>query len=166
LGAGDGLGHVAARARADHGDHVLGGVGYRQRQEAGVCGGALDHLDAAAVRHVHVEEDDVGLGRLDLGHRLVDGRGVAHELDEVLELRANAGAEELVVIHDQYARHSSLSSTSVPSGELFTVARPPWRSIRPTIDSRMPRRSSGTALGSKPGPRSRTKTLIAPSLAS
>ena len=29
----DVLGHVAARAGADHGDHVLGGVGHRQRQE-------------------------------------------------------------------------------------------------------------------------------------
>ena len=35
---------------------------------------------------------------------------------------------------------------------------PPWRSIRPMIDSRTPRRSAGTASGSKPGPRSRTKT--------
>ena len=46
LVAGDVLGHVAARAGADHGDHVLGGVGDRQRQEAGAqlaaprCGGS------------------------------------------------------------------------------------------------------------------------------
>ena len=32
-------------------------------------------------------------------------------------------------------------------GAVCTTARPPWRSIRPTIDSRTPRRSAGTAVG-------------------
>ena len=41
---------------------------------------------------------------------------------------------------------SSTSSTSVPPppGAAWIAARPPWRSIRPTIDSRTPRRSAGT----------------------
>ncbi len=39
LGAGDRLGHVAARAGADHRDHVLGRVADRQREEANLPGG-------------------------------------------------------------------------------------------------------------------------------
>ncbi len=56
------------------------------------------------------------------------------------------------------AGRGSLSRTSVPSGLLVMVAVPPWRFIRPMIDSRTPSRSAGTASGSKPGPRSLTKT--------
>ena len=56
---------------------------------------------------------------------------------------------------------ASINSTSVPpSGELTMRALPPWRSIRPRIDSRTPRRSAGMASGSKPGPRSRTNTWV------
>ena len=96
--------------------------------------------------------------RLDGAHRLLDAARLAGDLEQRLELRAHARAEELVVVHDQDARlahwrSSSTSSTSVPPpGALVTRARPPWRSMRPTIDSRTPRRSPGTALGSKPGP--------------
>ena len=54
------------------------------------------------------------------------------DLEQRLELRAHAGAEELVVVHDQDARlghappsRSSTSSTSVPDpGALVIVARP------------------------------------------
>ncbi len=46
------------------------------------------------------------------------------------------------------------------AGRRVDAARPPWRSMRPTIDSRTPRRSAGTAPGSKPGPRSRTNTSM------
>src|SRR5205085_5823089 len=120
----------------------------------------------AAVGHVDVEQDDVGRQLADgvdgLGHR----RRVADDVDEAVELRAHAGAKQLVVVDEDDAdagSHgalgSSTSSTSVPPpGEAWIVARPPWRSIRPTIDSRTPRRSAGTADGSTPGPRSRTKT--------
>ena len=60
---------------------------------------------------------------------------------------------------------SMVSSTSVPSpGSLRISARPPCRFMRPIIDSRMPRRSSGTASGSKPGPRSSMNTRASPSL--
>jgi hypothetical protein len=121
-----------------------------------------DHLHAAAARHLDVEQHDVGLGLEHEPHRVLDGRGVAAHLDEPVELRAHAGAEQVVVVDDHDGRHRfSTSSTSVPSpGAVCTTARPPWRSIRPTIDSRTPRRSAGTAAGSKPGPRSRTNTSI------
>ena len=42
------------------------------------------------------------------------------------------------------------------------LAVPPERSMRPTIDSRTPLRSAGTAAGSKPAPRSRTNTCARP----
>ena len=69
----------------------------------------------------------------------------------------------MVVDQHDAALHDALrgrcSSTSVPSPGLeTTVARPPARSIRPSIDSTRPRRSAGTAARSKPAPRSRTKT--------
>ena len=173
LVGGDGLRHVAARARADGGDHVLGGVGGRQREEERVgrlLGRAADHRHAAAVGHVDVEQDDVGALRGDQRDRLLDAGRLADELDVALELGAHAGAEQPVVVDDRDARHAvpgSVSSTSVPApGAEWIAARPPWRAMRPTIDSRTPRRSAGTAAGSKPGPRSRTKTCSASSEAS
>jgi DNA-binding NarL/FixJ family response regulator len=99
-------------------------------------------------------------------------RHLARDLEQRLELRAHAGAEELVVVHNQdaglaHGRSSSVSSTSVPApGELVMRPRPPCRLIRPTIDSRTPRRSGGSAPGSKPGPRSRTNTCVRESLLS
>ena len=89
----------------------------------------------------------------------------ADDVHEPVELRAHARAEQRVVVDDHDARHGSItSSTSVPCpGVLWTLARPPWRSMRATIESRTPRRSAGTASGSKPGPRSRTNTSARPS---
>src|SRR5689334_12610549 len=112
---------------------------------------------------MHVEEDDVRVELLDQRDCVGHGSGLAHDVDGVTEFGADACEEEAVIV-DEYdaARHlGSLSSTSVPfPGELVTSALPPARSSRPLIDSRMPRRSSGTAVGSKPTPRSRTKTAI------
>ena len=62
---------------------------------------------------------------------------------------------------DPFARTATgiVSSTSVPSPcRDRTVAVPPCRSILPRIDWASPRRSAPTDSGSKPLPRSRTKT--------
>src|SRR5262249_47582359 len=100
----------------------------------------------------------------DRPHRVLDRGGVAEHVDQPGELGPHAGAEQLVVVDDDDARHPSTSSTSVPwPGREWTVAVPPWRSMRPTIESRTPRRSAGTASGSNPGPRSRTNTSKRPS---
>src|SRR6185436_14445398 len=175
LVAGDALGHVAAGAGPDDRDHVLGGVGHRQRKEArrrlAQCRGAADHLHAAAVRHVHVEQHDVGVLALDGVERVLHAARLAGDLEQRLQLRAHARAKELVVVDDEDPglahERSNTSSTSVPwPVPLVTRARPPWRSMRPTIDSRTPLRSAGTASGSKPGPRSRTNTCVRESLLS
>ena len=158
VGAGDRLRHVAARAGADHVDHVLGRVGDGEREEADArpLGRDLrDHRVAAAVRQVHVEQDDVRVELADQRHRLGDGAGLADDLDRVAELAPHAGAEEVVVVdeHDAPAAHGCLprrSSTSVPVGRGRELAVPPARAIRPRIDSAMPCDPRGTASGSKP----------------
>ena len=65
LGAGDRLGDVAAGAGPDRADHVLGGVGDRQREEPGApaARGAdpAHHLGAATAGQVHVEQHHLGL---------------------------------------------------------------------------------------------------------
>src|SRR5262249_7400345 len=96
----------------------------------------------------------------DAAHGVLDGRRVAQHLDQPVELGADAGAEQLVVVDQDRRRHGSItSSTSVPwPSREWTAARPPWRSIRPTIDSRTPPRSSGTSSSVRRGPRSRTNT--------
>ena len=54
----------------------------------------------------------------------------------------------------------SRSWTQVPRPGLETMATPPpWRWMRPRIESAMPRRSVGTASGSKPSPSSRTNPV-------
>src|SRR5580700_3187400 len=56
-----------------------------------------------------------------------------------------------------------LTVTVVPApGRLAIAARPPAASIRPVIDSRMPRREGGVASGSNPRPRSVTFTTAQP----
>src|SRR5262249_4861380 len=100
----------------------------------------------------------------DQGDGLGHAAGLADDLDQVAEFGAHTGQEQAVVVdqddaplHDAFL--GSRSSTSVPApGELVTVACPPARSIRPSIDSAMPRRPAGTELRSKPAPRSRTNT--------
>ena len=99
-----------------------------------------------------------GCSRRDHLDRLVDRAGVADHVDAPAELGAHAGAEELVVVDEHDARRSAHASRSSIELDLGAVAGrvrsrrvPPWRAIRPTIDSRMPRRSSGTAARSKPG---------------
>ena len=91
----DRLGHVAARAGADDGDHVLGRVRPTARGSAGPGArrDAPDHLDAAAVRHLDVEQHDVGLG-LDDPSPIASPTvaGVAHDVDQPVELGAHAGA--------------------------------------------------------------------------
>src|SRR6185312_6244629 len=114
----------------------------------------------------------------DHGHGGLHGAGIGAHLDQPLELRLHARAEELVVVDDHDRRRRGVrhvpppssgtrcaeSDTSVPPpGMERTSARPPARSMRPRIDSRTPRRSAGTAASSKPGPRSRTYASIAPS---
>src|SRR3954453_12378599 len=166
---GDRLGDVPTCTGPDDGDHVLGVVGYREREEAllgTLLGDLLDHLDAAAARHVDVEERDVGVVSGDRPHGALDGVRLAQHLDLLLELGLDARAEDPVIIDDHDGGGGAhrpfslmLNSTSVPSpGSLRIAARPPCRFMRPIIDSRTPWRSSGTAFGSKPGPRSSMKT--------
>jgi DNA-binding NarL/FixJ family response regulator len=127
-----------------------------------------DHGDAAAAGHVDVEEDDVGAGRRDHADGLLDRAGLADDIDQSLDLGANPAPEQRVVVDDDDRRaiaHRAplaiASTTSVPDpGTETIVAVPPCRCMRPTIDSRTPRRSSGNRSGSKPGPRSRTNASI------
>src|SRR5208283_5326163 len=117
---------------------------------------------------MHVEQHDV---RAPLGYQLDSGRhlvGFANDPDRVAKLAADAGAEQMMVVDEEYRRYlggghprpgrlGMLSSTSVPSpGTAWMTAVPPWRCIRPRIDSAIPLRSSAMASESKPLPRSRT----------
>ena len=125
---------------------------------------------------MHVEQDDIGqpfIDELDGGLGLV---GFAHHLDRVAELGPDAGPEDGMVLdqedsgpptrlgrhgvggrHLTRARRGMQSWISAPSpGAERTTAEPPKRAIRARMDWAMPCRSSGTASGSKPRPRSRT----------
>src|SRR5262249_9211080 len=128
------------------------------------------HLRATAAGQVHVEEYDVRVQVGDRGDRLVDVRGLADDVDRGAELGADAGPEHRVVVDDQdldgaglahwsFSCRGSFSRTSVPvSGVERISAVPPWRDIRSRMLLRTPCRSAGMVWGSKPEPRSRTKT--------
>src|SRR4029453_445888 len=128
--------------------------------------------------------DHVGVAVPDALDRAVHVAGFAHDLELLAEFRAQAGEEEVVVVDEEHAgppgrlagvpwwgtgtaRAHALSRGIVrvtpvpPPGRLVTTALPPWRRMRPRIDSAMPRRSSGTSAGSKPLPWSRTNAVIA-----
>src|SRR5690606_22583056 len=179
--AGDRLGDVAPGPGPDDGDDVLGGVGHGQGQEHRVGQLGLQRLEdgpPAAPREVDVEEHHLRPGGPDALNGGLDVGRLPHHLDALAQLGPHAGAEHLVVVDEEdagdahgagsWARWSVRSvrsgvraisrATSVPSpGALWTSARPPWRAMRPRMDSRMPSRPGSTASGSKPRPRSRTK---------
>src|SRR5262249_26005812 len=122
-----------------------------------------DHFGATTARQVYVEQHDIRSHRADRRHRLVDVAGLTDDLNLGTELGPYTGAAQSMVVHqdDSYGRrhraiHGSESSTSVPPpGEVRICTVPPARCIRSRIESRRPRRSSGTVSGSKPLPRSR-----------
>lgn len=137
VGAGDGLGDVAAGAAPDDADDVLGGVRDGQRQEAHRVldrahegRAAAQHLDAAAAREVDVEEDDLGAGRRDDGDRLVDVGGLADDLDTGLlgaaDLGLYSGAEHPVVVdeHDSYPALRALVAPGRLSGPVHRSSSP------------------------------------------
>ena len=117
----DRLGDVAARAGADHGDHVLRRVGDRERQEAHVRA-AGDATTATPPPSGMCTSSSTTSGFVGLDQRdgLVDVAGLADDLDAPLELAAHARAEQRVVVdqHDARRPHdvapSMRSSTSVP----------------------------------------------------
>src|SRR4029077_8044892 len=117
------------------------------------------------VREVDVEQHDIRVELEDQRHGDGNAPRFADDLDTAAELAPHACAKELVVVDQHDADHASprgnVSSTSVPlPGSDQIVAAPPARAIRASIDSLMPRRSPATVRGSKPTPRSRTKTAI------
>ncbi len=144
----DRLRHVAARAGADRRDHVLGRVADREREELHVGMGRADladHPRASTRGHVHVDQHDVGVAFADHLDRRIDVGGRAHHVDDVAELRAHAREEQLVVVDKEHTGRvhagsgpfciGNTSSTSVPvPGSDRTVARPPARAIRPTME--------------------------------
>jgi len=84
LPTGDRLGDVAAGAGADDRYHVLGGVGHRQSEEHHVGLGGVhpaQHLGAATVGQVHVEQHDVRTQVPDARDRLVHRAGLADHRD-------------------------------------------------------------------------------------
>jgi hypothetical protein len=120
---------------------------------------------------VDVEQNDVRHELLDRPHSLIYRPALPDDIDLLVERLVNSRAEEGVIVDDQDPRgchgaHSLLSRLTVisisvpPACEERTVALPPARLIRPMIDSRTPRRAAGAPAGSKPGPRSRTKTRM------
>ena len=132
---------------------------------------ASDHLAPVAAGQVHVEQ-----------HHVRDR--LAHDADRLATSSASPttsrrhrartvprrGQPVVVDEHDRSVavtrsacrRRGQRQPTSVPPPVLRIAACPPSRAIRPTIDSRQPRRSAGTSSGSKPAPLSRTNTFTAP----
>ena len=114
LGAGDGLGDVAARAAADGADHVLGGVADRQREEARLGRRGLDpphHLAPPPPGRCTSRSTTSGRCSRDRGHRLVDVGGLGDHLDQAGagrgQLGAHAAAEHRVVVDDHDAHRAA-----------------------------------------------------------
>ena len=116
--------------------------------------------------------DQAGAGRGELGahpgaeHRVVvddqDAHGAARRGRRLGAGVAVIGAPRGAVGGGLVRAAGSRSRTSVPSpGAERTSAVPPWRAIRSRMLCRTPWRSSGSRSGSKPAPRSRTKTSTA-----
>src|SRR5579864_6950444 len=138
------------------------------------------HRVPASAGKMDVKEHHVGVELCDSRNRGSDVVRLADDLDVGTELGSNSRTEQAVVVHDEHARPLATSraharagwtitagrridsATSVPCpGTLTTSTVPPRRSMRPCTDSDSPFRSDGTAVGSKPRPRSRTNNETA-----
>ena len=75
----------------------------------------LEHLEAVQLRHLHVEEEDVGRELRDRLHRLEAVRALAddHDLGIALQLLPQRAARELLVVDDEgrHAHSGSVTST-------------------------------------------------------
>ncbi len=133
---------------------------------------AASETDRARKR-ISGQQDHVGLGAADALDRRVRVGGGADDGELGPQLGPQPGEEELVVVDQEHpdgaagaprgnAHRPSLGRgmvmvTSVPApGSLAMATVPPWRWMRPRIESAMPWRSGGVASGSKPLPWSRT----------
>src|ERR1019366_3397404 len=128
----------------------------------------LDDSPSSTGGHVHVEQNHVRKPFFDEFYGRRHLVRLPDELDCVSERAANTSAKQVMVVDEEYPRHSGgvhgrpgwrgrLSSTSVPSpGTERITAVPPWRCILPRIDSAIPLRSPATASESNPAPRSLT----------
>src|SRR6185369_3897516 len=127
-----------------------------------------------ATGQVHVEQHDVRQQLADQVNRGLHVVRLTDHFDLPAELGPDSGPEQPVVVDQHHPRRAHVrpavkvlrgifSVTLVPSpGAVVTVAVPPRRAIRPCTDSARPLRSSGTASGSKPFPRSRTTIDTSP----
>ena len=108
LRPGNRLGDIAARARPDHGDHVLGRVGDAQRQEPRGAqqrrraGQHLTPAATAAAGEVDVQQHDVGTLGCDDGDCLFHGAGLTRDDDVRVQVRLQPGTEDGVVVHDHH----------------------------------------------------------------
>ena len=181
LGAGDGLGDVAAGAGADGADHVLGGVGDRQRQEARPVGRPSPATSAASPRRRRRRAGARRAARRRAGARRsrrrprrrrrprpthVDRRSPSSARTPARNIAWSSTittrTRRVVSAHWLLSCRGSFSRTSVPSPGVDRIsAVPPWRAIRSRMLLRTPCRSAGTVSGSKPRPRSRTNTSTA-----
>ena len=126
--------HVVDQAvPADLLEDVARGPGHDRGEQGLVIGVGREHdarrarqpgpdvpadLDTAAVREAHVEDGDVGLQGRDPAHRLRRRAGLPHHLQVIgrLEQGAQSGADDLVVIEEEYAdRHCANLATATAS---------------------------------------------------
>src|ERR1022692_3847069 len=133
LGAGDRLGHIAARAGPDDGNHVLRSVGGGQGEEAHLRVRGLDRRDdglPAAAGQVHVEQHHIGQAAGDQRDRGLHVIRLADDLDLVAELGPDPGAEQAMIVNeDDPGPVIGLWPAAVLAGRAGRVhARLGWRS--------------------------------------
>src|ERR1022692_1795514 len=133
LGAGDRLGHIAARAGPDDGNHVLRSVGGGQGEEAHLRVRGLDRRDdgmPAAAGQVHVKQHHIGQAPGDQRDRGLHVIRLADDLDLVAELGPDPGAEQAMIVNeDAPGPVIGLWPAAVLAGRAGRVhARLGWRS--------------------------------------
>ena len=140
---------------------------------------ALDHITPAPTREVDIEQNDVGPPLLDQLDGRTDLRCLANDLDVGGQAMTDADPEQVVVVNDEdpdwltrldsvarsiwhlQANLGSLSGSGPNLRSSSDLGRPGGR-----WNHANPAGRQATASGSKPTPRSRTKSLSAFSSAS
>ncbi len=92
----------------------------------------LQHLEAVAFGHLHVEEDDVGLERGDGGQRLCAGAALADDLYIAIarEQGDEVAARQRFVVDDQRTQGGASFHHAVRYGSDIEASTPPGAWLR------------------------------------
>ncbi len=113
-----GLEQVIQRPGLEGADGILVICGYKYDGGRSVVAEELENIESVRLRHLHIEEEEVGAGRADGGGGLDAGAAFAGEFDAGIEAEeaGDVAAGERLIIHNHDANGSGSERANLSHG--------------------------------------------------